>query len=794
MANSVFNVSQLNGTNGFAIDGIASYDRSGTSVSGSADINGDGIDDLIIGAPTANPTRRPVGRVGQSYVVFGGDSVGSGGSINLSTLNGTNGFTLNGVPFDGLGASVSAAGDINDDEIDDLIIGATGGGIGGRSYVVFGGDSVDSDGSINLSTLNGTNGFAINSFYSSFDGVGASVSAAGDFNGDGIDDVIIGAPGAPGNDGFPTPTPGPGQSYVVFGGASVGSSGSINVFFLGRGGFVLDGIGTNPFFRGFIDSSGESVSAAGDFNGDGIDDVIIGAPGASPNGRQSAGQSYVVFGSTSVGTGNSFNLQLSTLNGTNGFAINGIFPNDRLGSSVSDAGDINGDGIDDLIIGAPNADSRNAINAGQSYVVFGGASVGGGGSINVSTLNGTNGFAINGIASDDSSGARVSAAGDINGDGIDDLIIGAPSADPNGINSAGQSYVVFGSPSVGSGGRIDLSTLNGTNGFVINGIASNDRLGASVSAAGDINNDGIDDLIIGAPDASLNGISFAGQSYVVFGNTAPSLDLNGSSSGIDFTTAFSGTQVSVVDLANLSITDNNANLSSATVTITNLRDGVTESLSANTENTNIAANYDSRSGILRLTGTDTIANYQQVLRSARYNNTTPAPDTTTRIIEFVVDDGQAHTNTSAVATTTLNINVNTNLVNGTLGRDNLIGTPGNDRIAGLQGADILTGGAGNDVFVYNSIRDARDTITDFQVGADVILLSLNLFQLDSSERLSFNYQSAIESGFLGITNQGNNSIISIDPDGTTGRAIFTPLLTVSGVSAQNLANPNNFVI
>src|SRR4028118_374949 len=116
---------------------------------------------------------------------------------------------------------------------------------------------------------------------------------------------------------------------------------------------------------------------------------------------------------------------------------------------------------------------------------------------NLSTLNGSNGFALNGTAAYDYSGWSVSSAGDVNGDGFDDLIIGARLADPNGISGAGQSYVVFGSNS-GFGASVNLSTLNGSNGFAINGIAASDESGFSVSSAGDVNGDAIDDLIIGA--------------------------------------------------------------------------------------------------------------------------------------------------------------------------------------------------------------------------------------------------------------------------------------------------------
>ena len=214
-------------------------------------------------------------------------------------------------------------------------------------------------------------------------------------------------------------------------------------------------------------------------------------------------------------------FNLSNLNGSNGFTINGIATGDQSGISVSSAGDVNGDGFDDLIIGANDA-NLNGFRSGQSYVVFGSSS-GFSPTLNLSTLNGTNGFTINGINAFDFSGSSVSSAGDVNGDGFDDLIIGAYSASPNGFRS-GQSYVVFGSSS-GFSPTLNLSTLNGTNGFTINGIAEGDISGDSVSSAGDVNGDGFDDLIIGAFRASPNGYS-SGQSYVVFGSRTAGLDLN----------------------------------------------------------------------------------------------------------------------------------------------------------------------------------------------------------------------------------------------------------------------------
>ena len=171
-------------------------------------------------------------------------------------------------------------------------------------------------------------------------------------------------------------------------------------------------------------------------------------------------------------------LPLASLNGQNGFKLDGEVSGDRSGWSVSTAGDINGDGYVDLLIGAYG----HASSTGRSYVVFAGPGVGSSGDILLSSLNGANGFKLDGEASSDQSGYSVSAAGDINGDGYADLLIGAYGH----ASSTGRSYVMFGGPGVGGSGDILLSSLNGANGFKLDGEASYDESGVSVSAAGDI--------------------------------------------------------------------------------------------------------------------------------------------------------------------------------------------------------------------------------------------------------------------------------------------------------------------
>jgi hypothetical protein len=338
---------------------------------------------------------------------------------------------------------------------------------------------------VNLSAVAaGTGGFVINGQGAS-DLSGWSVSSAGDVNGDGLVDVIVGAKGAN------TDT---GKSYVVFGQTGTTAI-ELSAVEAGTGGFVINGQASG-------DLSGVSVSNAGDVNGDGLADLIVGARGFN----NSAGRTYLVFGQTAT---TAINLS-AVAGGTGGFAINSEATGNLSGFSVSVAGDVNGDGLADLIVGARSFNT----SAGRSYVVFGQT---GTTAIDLSAVAaGTGGFAINGQLSNDNSGYSVSNAGDVNGDGLGDVIVGAYAANAN----KGKSYVVFGQTGTTA---INLSAVaGGTGGFVINGLTSTDFSGNSVSNAGDVNGDGLADLIVGAPSTAISN-----NGYVVFGKTdSTAIDLS----------------------------------------------------------------------------------------------------------------------------------------------------------------------------------------------------------------------------------------------------------------------------
>lgn len=487
---AVVGLATLSGEDGFRMVGASEGDRFGVSVSSVGDINGDGIDDLIVGAYEANPTGT---NTGAAYVFFGktGAFVGDFG---LSRLNGSNGFRITGgAEDDAFGFSVSAAGDVNGDGFDDVIVGAyraDGSAANtGAAYVLYGKGTAFAA-SISVNSLNGNNGFKINGAQGN-DQIGFAVSSAGDFDGDGLDDLLIGSYGASPNG------PLSGETYVVMGNAG-GFGSSLDLSDLdGTNGFRISGVSAN-------DRSGAAVSSAGDINGDGRDDLIIGAPTAP--GGESLGETYVVYGTAGV---QEANLDLSSLDGINGFKIIGELSQEQTGFSVGSAGDVNGDGLDDILVGAFQADP-NGTDSGSAYLIFG-SSFGFGSLLALSLLDGSNGFRMNGNGSFTLAGFSVSSAGDVNADSFDDILIGAP-------GSSHSAFVVLGHSGEFSP-LVQLGALDGTNGFAVQGIPLEEG-GRSARTIGDINGDSADDFIVGASRAQANGPD-SGSAYIVFGQPGP---------------------------------------------------------------------------------------------------------------------------------------------------------------------------------------------------------------------------------------------------------------------------------
>jgi hypothetical protein len=411
--------------------GAAAGDRLGSAVGTAGDVNGDGYPDVIVGAPRNDAGGADAGR---AYVYFGGPGADAVAD-----------WTLTGVAAgDYFGADVGTAGDVNHDGYDDVVVGAygndAGGSFAGQAYVFFGGASPDAVADL---TMTGA---------ASSDGFGSAVGTAGDVNGDGYADVIIGAYY---NDAGGTNA---GRAYVYFGSASPDAVADM----------LLTGLAVGDQF-------GYSVGTAGDVNGDGYADLIVGA-NYNDAGGTDAGRAYVYYGGASP-------------DAVADVALTGLGTQDYFGSAVGTAGDVNGDGYADVIVGAANNDAGGS-NAGRAYVYYGGASP-----------DAVADLTLTGAAAGDYFGYSVGTAGDVNGDGYADLLIGAYLNDAGGSN-AGRAYVYHG------GWRVDTVAD-----VVLTGLAAGDQFGQSVGTAGDLNGDGFSDLIVGASANDATGAD-AGAAYV----------------------------------------------------------------------------------------------------------------------------------------------------------------------------------------------------------------------------------------------------------------------------------------
>ena len=476
----------LNSSPSILIQGAAAGDGTGFDVA-SGDFNGDGIDDMLLGAFKSAPGGRS--QAGRVYVVYGASSIS--GTIDLST---SADITIEGaVVDDRLGRAV-AAGDVNGDGIEDIIIGAPGSDPGarvdaGRVYVIYGAASLAS--TIDLS---------VTSADLEVQGKNASdllgrAMATGDINGDGVPDLVIGVPRAEVGSIVNA-----GETVIIYGDSTLPAIVNLNTT---APDVVLEG-------KVNSDESGNKLAVV-DMNGDGFDDVIVGASNADPNGNNS-GAVYVVYGGNSLAN----SISLSAANMT----IMGAAANNTLGSSLS-SGDVNRDGYGDLIVGAPGASPGGVAFAGRTYVFYGSASL----PLTLNLLTQSADVTVSGAELYDSHGWSVSAT-NFNGDGFSDIVSAASFASPLARGFAGRVYGIYGAPSLPA--IIDTSTVD----LNILGDQANDNAGYDV-ASGDINGDGVEDIIIGAQGASPGGKLGAGAVYVAFG-TPPYLEVSVTSTSASY--------------------------------------------------------------------------------------------------------------------------------------------------------------------------------------------------------------------------------------------------------------------
>ncbi|MSQ03731.1 MAG: hypothetical protein EXR71_17905 [Myxococcales bacterium] len=436
--------------------GSAGGDYAGAAVSGAGDADRDGLSDLFIGAFGADDGGTGSGAAYRVLATAAAGVVDLVGSADLVLVGAAAG--------DGFGYSVAGIGDWDGDGVDDLAAGAwanDGGGTdAGAAYILSGAAS----GTVNV----GSGAMLTLVGEDAGDYAGWTLSGGGDLTGDGQDDLVVGGPWA--DDGGTLA----GVAWLVAGGAS----GTVDL------GAAISIVGESG-----SDQAGTSVAVLGDVDGDGADDLAIGAIGDAGGGT-GAGAAYVLYGP----------LSSDQDLGSADLTLLGENAGDQAGYAVQSGGDTNGDGYADVLVGAPYHD-YGAADSGGAYVILGGMHAG---TVDLSAADAK----VAGEGGDDGAGWSLASAGDMDGDGDDDVLIGAVLEDSAGT-SAGAAYLMYGPLAA-------FTSLTAAD-AKLTGERDNDYAGNGLAAVGDVDGDSNGDVLVGAPYEDYGVGSRAGSAYLVLG-------------------------------------------------------------------------------------------------------------------------------------------------------------------------------------------------------------------------------------------------------------------------------------